>query len=192
MNNAEKFIESLESIFLTKHNVKQYNVKGCYESDNRESFEIRENDSNRSYIVKDSENNSNLLPSFKIINPNAPRNPVYLLAIDNCFFNVRYQKKRIDCLVFNNLELCFVELKLDIKSSSEQSKLDRIEDAIEQIEATINFFKDHFFQASQDFLKLGFKIYQAYIVFPSQSSYPRSSASKNTRKLKFGRCIIAG
>ena len=129
-------------------------------------------------------NNDESLPSFIIVNSQAPEVPINFLALDNCFFSDSGDAgQRSDCIVFNAQTLCFAELKLNVRSDNQNTRNDRAEEAMKQLGATIGFFQSKFSENSQDFMALGFT-YEAYIVFRSEK-YPRATAPRLNRKVKF-------
>jgi len=169
----QQFLQDLAAVFPDRP------IGECDDADARDRFHIRENSQGRSYIVTN--NNDESLPSFIIVNSQAPQ-PIHFLALDSCFF-ADSDSERSDCLVFNHQTLCFAELKLNVTSDNQNTRNARAEKAMNQLGATIEFFQTNFRQASKDFMTLGFT-YEAYIVFRSEK-YPRATAPRANRKVKF-------
>ena len=113
-----------------------------YDSDDRDRFHIRENSQGRSYIVPT--NDDECLPSFIIVNSQAPQVPIHFLALDKCFFSESDSDagKRSDCMVFNNQTLCLAELKLNVTSDNQNTRNDRAEEAMNQLGATKRVFSE--------------------------------------------------
>lgn len=176
MSIEQQFLKDLAAVFPDRP------IEECHDIDDRDRFHIRENSQGRSDIVPT--NNDESLPSFIIINSQAPK-PIHFLALDKCFFSDSDSDagKRSDCMVFNNQTLCFAELKLNVTSDNQNTRCDRAEEAMKQLGATIDFFQTKFKENSQDFMNLGFT-YEAYIVFRSEK-YPRDTSSRKNRKVKF-------
>lgn len=168
VGNDEQLLQDLTVIFSN------YNVLGCHSSDASLRFDIIE-DGACSRIVKSA------TPSFQVTN--SKQKLVHFVAIDNCFFSNSdsYHGKRIDCIVFDDSDFCFVELKLNVTSG--KTRLQRTQEAIEQLGAIIEFFRMSFRSFSRDFLSLGFNC-EAYVVFPT-FVYPKDRSGAKNRMVRF-------
>ena len=124
--------------------------------------------------------------SFEVGNPNRTR--IHLIAIDQGLDNFLedYTGKRPEGILLNKNDLCFIELKLNVVSQNSITQTQRVEEAIEQFDNFIPYLKNRFNELSNNFMRLGFDKYEAYVVLPS-SRYPRFSASTAIRKLAFGK-----
>lgn len=113
---------------------------------------------------------------FLIYNPH--KSSIYLLKVDKGWFQDEKHSLRCDCVVFDSQTLCFIELKLNVKTWKRAPK--RIKEAVEQIKATLTFFKLNMMNCylSQ------FKQLEAYVVMKT-NVYPKKSASSDIRQVKF-------
>ncbi len=170
MGKDQQLIKDFKTIF------NNHDWQGCYSSNSDSQFDIIEHN-NRASMV------SHASPSFRIFN--LQQKLIHFIAIDHCFLadSGDYKGKRVDCIVFNNLDFCFVELKLNVMSDEGRTRRDRINEAIEQLGSVINYFKTTFLTSSIDFMMLGFR-YEAYIVLPPDK-YPRDSAAAKNRSVEF-------
>lgn len=142
---------------------------GCFTSEQRPSFVIIENgQTGRAEIV-----NQNSLSGFKIDNPQQKQ--ILMVSIDGCLLDSR-AGKRCDCLVFDNADLCFVELKLNVSSFKQSSSASK--EAREQLEASISYFK-----TILDELLTGMAL-EAFIVMKEQV-YPRVRANRSNLFVSF-------
>ena len=76
---------------------------------------------------------------FHIINPNLKQ--IALFKVDKCFFGSKPDHKRCDCIVFDDVFFCFLELKYDSVSDLAITVLANRLDAVNQLRATAKFFK---------------------------------------------------
>ncbi len=113
---------------------------------------------------------------FHISNPSAKA--IYLLALDGCFFT-EIDMKRCDCMLFDDLVICFVELKLDV--TSKRQRTEKLRDARKQLGLTIQYFKEQTRTLTQDFF--GFEL-EAYVVMRTRI-YPNHRAGKIARRVHF-------
>jgi len=123
--------------------------------------------------------------SFEIKNPNSTQ--IHLLAIDMGFisFLAGYRGKRPEGILLNQKDFCFVELKLNVTSSSTSIQKDRIDDAIAKFDNFIPDIKHRFLTLlAKDFMDLGFEKYEAYIVLPTNRT-PRFSSSVANKQVNF-------
>ncbi len=170
MTRDSELIEDIKNIFS------EHNLSGCYAVETGCEFDIVEID-DRSCIK------NGIAPSFKISNPNLKS--VRFIAIDHCFITdaTGYTGKRNDCVIFDDIDFCFIELKLNV--TSHKTRRERTKEAMEQLEAGIDYFKANFHKSSKNFMSLGFN-YEAYIVFPTPV-YPKIMASGTNRQAKFAK-----
>jgi len=154
-----------------------HNLSGCYTADTESELYIVETDK-RSYMQK-----TDVPVCFKIHNPKCKL--IHFIAVDACFITDSYTGKYNDCIVFDDTDFCFIELKLNVISTYKRTMRKRIPGAVEQLGAMIDYFNAGFQGASKDFMSLGFN-YEAYIVLPTRS-YPQNTASKTNRKVKFAK-----
>lgn len=123
--------------------------------------------------------------SLQVKNPKHSR--IHLISMDKGLVTLLAKPKYIgkcpEGILLNNQDLCFIELKLNVISSSAITQTDRIEDAIAQFADLISDLKARFLNISKNFMALGFK-YEAYIVLPS-NKYPRSSSMSKNRRASF-------
>ena len=168
MKRDSQLLDDFKSIFAEEK------LTACYASNSNSQFDIIEN-KGISCIVQ------NIEPSFKVKNPE--QFIVHFLAVDQCLFSSSdsYKGKRSDCVLFNEADFCFVELKLDVASI--KHRRERTAEAIEQIGATIEHFVEVFNHNSKDLMSFGFN-YEAYIAFRTKV-YPRDPAAAKNRKVKF-------
>lgn len=130
---------------------------------------IQDNEENqRCYFTGDT------IEGFKIVNPN--KKEINLFSVDGCFFSSD-ESKRCDGIIFDDKELCFFELKLNIVSKKGNKKRERFNSAIEQLETTIAFLINN---------KVGFcnLTPQAYICM-FDNYYPSDNASIKRKKIAF-------
>ena len=170
MNKDELMIAQLREVFAERP------VDRCLAFDIRKEFYIYEDEtSNRSFIFK-----KDGMPGdgFLIINPK--QKSIRHLSIDHCFFTDgdSYEGKRCDCVVFDDHNFCFIELKLNVKW---RKATDQLREAREQIGAVIEFFKEAFDNASKGFL--GFEL-EAFVVM-RQHIYPRNRANRSSVFVEF-------
>ncbi len=114
--------------------------------------------------------------AFYISNPSAKA--IYLLALDGCFFTDT-DMKRCDCMLFDDLVVCFVELKLDV--TSQRQRTDKLREARRQLGSTIQYFKEHIETLTENLF--GFEL-EAYVVMRTRI-YPRQRAGKEKRRVGF-------
>ncbi len=168
MSRDLQLLADFKSIFAEEK------ITACYTGASNDQFDIVENNG-VSCMVQNTE------PSFRI--KNSKQFLVHFIAVDQCLISSSsgYKGKRNDCVLFNELDFCFVELKLDVASIKHRSE--RTSEAVEQIGATIEHFVERFNHHAKDFKSFGFN-YEAYIVFRTKI-YPRDSAAAKNRKVKF-------
>lgn len=113
---------------------------------------------------------------FLIHNPH--KSSIYLLKVDKDWFQDQKHSHRCDCVVFDSQILCFIELKLKVKTWKRATE--RIKEAVEQIEATLIFFKLNMMSCylSQ------FNRLEAYVAMRTDV-YPKRSAASTIRQVKF-------
>jgi len=168
MKRDSQLLEDLKDVFAEEK------ITACYARNSNSQFDIIESNG-ISYVVQ------NMEPSFKVKNPKLF--VVHFMAVDQCLLSSSdsYKGKRNDCILFNESDFCFVELKLDVASI--KHRRERTAEAIEQIGATIEHFVESFNHKSKNFMSFGFT-YEAYIAFRTKV-YPRDPASAKNRKVKF-------
>ena len=113
------------------------------------------------------------IEGFKIVNTS--KKEINLLAVDGGFM-AKDTCKKCDGVVFDDEELCFFELKLNMTSGSKKKKVKNFKTAIEQLESTITFFKNNI-----DFCALNL---EAYLCM-KDNSYPKSTASRTQKRVAF-------
>jgi len=105
----------------------------CLSISNLEIDYVQDNEENQKCYFTE-----NQKVGFKIINNK--KQEINLFSLDGCFFTYK-DVKRCDCIIFNNIDLCFCELKLNVESVKGDKKRRHFDYAIEQLESSINFFK---------------------------------------------------
>ena len=157
-------------------------IQECLESDNRAEFHICDGNENastekeqRTFILRVPMTND--LYSFTVKNPG--RKKIHHLAVDHCFFDRSYSGDRCDCIVFDDVYFCFVELKLNLRTKKGAAK--HLRKARKQLGSVIQEFKRTFQNNSKDFL--GY-ILEAFIVMYKQR-YPKDTASRKIRAVHF-------
>lgn len=144
MSKGKQLIERLCQVFP------QREVTGCLAETRQEKFQVCEDGQTRRVVVVGLGQPQS---GFRIHNPH--EKVIYIFATDNCFFHSR-DGKRCDCVIFDDTYLCFVELKVEVRTRRQAT--DKAADAREQLGATITFLKAAF---ANDFL--GFRP-EAYVV----------------------------
>ncbi len=114
---------------------------------------------------------------FKINNKN--KIEINLFSIDGCFF-ADDDTKRCDGIVFDEKEICFFELKLNVISNKGSKKRERFNDAINQLENTITYLKN----GNENKVAFCELMPEAFICM-NNKSYPSNKASINQKKVKF-------
>jgi len=143
--------------------------EGCLDKTSESIFYVKDTDDGRSCICTDSALEH---PYLTINNPNGKE--VNFLAIDCCIYNAQ-DPKRCDCAVFDDVKICFAELKRALGRRCKKSQKKR--EAIEQLKTTITDFKT----------KTGFPphLTEAYICVGFNKPYPRTSAASLNNVLEF-------
>lgn len=170
MKRDSQLLDDFKNVFTEEK------ITACYANNASSQFDVVEN-RGISCIVQ------NTAPSFKVKNPK--QLVVHFIAVDQGLLSNsdNYKGKRTDCVLFNEADFCFVELKLD--ATSIKHRRERTLDAIEQIGATLEHFVEVFNHQAKDFMSYGFN-YEAYIAFRTKV-YPRDPASGKNRKIKFSK-----
>ena len=144
-------------------------TKECFSISKKEiNFIQDDEETQKCYFTKE------ITEGFKIINTN--NKEINLFSLDGCFF-ASDDIKRCDGIVFNDKELCFFELKLNVVSKKGRNKRKNFNDAIEQLESTIDFFNKN----NMNFFHLN---EEAFICM-KKNTYPTNTASKNRKKIIF-------
>jgi hypothetical protein len=113
---------------------------------------------------------------FRVIN--LQQKNIHLFSIDGCFFTPT-DDKRCDCLVFDDHDCCFVELKLRV--SRHKHFAENAKEAREQLGRTILFFRQAHPADADTFGGLNL---EAYVIMQPHV-YPRSSASRKHIRAQF-------
>lgn len=151
-------------------------TENCLSSENRTEFYIAENDqTNRSYIVPDTEESIDLDKCFTV--KNKLEKNVSHISIDNCFLTSQYEYagEKCDFIAFTDEKFCFVELKTNAAKKKQTRK--NMKKARNQLGATTDYFDDNEIDFSQHTL-------EAYIVLKNKL-YPTDQASIKERRKKF-------
>ncbi|MDD4730149.1 MAG: hypothetical protein PHN55_15535 [Dysgonamonadaceae bacterium] len=115
--------------------------------------------------------------TFRINNPTEKE--LYLLSVDGCWFRSS-DKSRCDGIIFDDLVLCFFELKLNATSTRNKRKKDNFKKAISQLEETINHTRTAFHTNN---VELEHNL-EAYVCM-RPNSYPNNKASVNQKRVEF-------
>ncbi|MEM7539442.1 MAG: hypothetical protein AAF639_45215 [Chloroflexota bacterium] len=169
MTNSEVLIDILHELYPDR-------TKNCIDMENDQQLIVYEGDDSRSYLRAISEDESDSIIGFKITNNKCKS--IHLLAVDACFFHSSDEKKRCDCLIFDNYTLCFVELKTNARRHRATKRLKGVRN---QIAASIQFFKTHILSDSRVVDKYEL---EAYVVM-KDNVYPRSRPSHQATLLDF-------
>ncbi len=140
----------------------------CLKIETSLEFSIADGEANtgRCYIVNAEETEG----QFKVSNPRGKE--IYFLAIDKCLLDDQDNLERCDFAIFDESTFCFVEIK---ETRRRRGKVR--EKAIQQLEATINYFKQH----------IDFEDYrlEAIIYLVSRGAYPAADTNKEKMKARF-------
>lgn len=167
MRNDKQFIQQLVEVFPDRK------VLECLSISDLDMDFIQDNEeTQRCYFTE------GLPDGFKIINQK--RKEINLLSVDACFFSGN-DGKRCDGIVFDNKEICFFELKLNVESTKGSKKRKHFDYAIEQLESTITFFQSNPIIEEMESCNLS---PEAYICM-NDNSYPTDNASKKIKKVAF-------
>ncbi|WP_455756122.1 hypothetical protein [Sulfurimonas sp.] len=108
------------------------NFNNCLETINDKHFFIQDGNNQEAAFIIDKNG------QFEVIN--STHEEIKFLAVDDCIdFGVDTQK--CDCIVFNDKDFCFIELKT-LQSDKATTKTKRRKKAEEQLRSTINHFSD--------------------------------------------------
>lgn len=166
MRNDEKFIDKIRNTFPDRLK------NDCFSVSKLAVDYIQDNKNTQICYFT-----SGVLKGFKIENKHTKT--INLFSIDGCFF-ADDDAKRCDGIVFDDIEICFLELKLNVTTKKGKNKRKRFNDAIIQLENTISFFKNNI-NDEDTFCKL---LPEAYISM-NKNSYPSDSASRKRKKVEF-------
>lgn len=157
-----------QDALLISHLVRAFpdrSVKTCLTNSNSTKFCIVEPELDKKCVIKNSDE-----PGFVVKNPN--QKTIHLLVVDHCLFNDQ-DPKRCDCIVFDDIYFCFVELKLNVSKRKQTSV--KLREAREQLGETIKFFKSKSSKKLSE--ELSKMILEAYIAMKSHV-YPRQRAER--------------
>lgn len=167
MSRAQAMIAWLQATFESSRQVDR-----CLDrSSEEEMFIGEENGDDIPCIFRQGNNDG-----FQI--RNTIRQEIHLLATDHCFFT-SVDEKRCDCIVFDDHDCCFIELKLNVQKWKKFA--DNAQEAKKQLGNTIRFFEAANEVNPQEFF--GFKR-EAYIVM-RDNIYPKSIAARNESRVRF-------
>lgn len=169
MSNAEALVNLLRELYPAR-------PAHCVDSQHDSHLLVYEGDDFRSYLIPRSGDPST--PVLGLLVENPMQQPIYLLALDTCFFDSS-DPKRCDCLLFDNHYLCFVELKLNVNVRRQAA--DKLNDARSQLGSSIQFFKINVLPNLSS--AVAYKL-EAYAVM-QDNIYPSNRASRNTVFVRF-------
>ncbi len=112
---------------------------------------------------------------FTIINKK--QKTINLFSFDGCFFSSK-DKKRCDGIVFDSVDLCFFELRLNVNSRRNTVRKKKYIEAIAKLEDSINYINENITIST-----IGLKP-QAYIVM-QENKYPSNSATMFEKEVAF-------
>lgn len=75
---------------------------------------------------------------FHVLNPNAKQ--IALFKVDKCFFGDNPEFKRCDCILFDDAEFCFLEMKFNSTTIGNLRIESNRKEAVNQLRSTIKFF----------------------------------------------------
>lgn len=154
-----------QDALLISHLVRAFphrSVKTCLTNSNSTKFCIVEPESDKKCVIKNSDE-----PGFVVKNPS--QKTIHLLVMDHCLFNDQ-DTKRCDCILFDDIYFCFVELKLNVTKQKQAS--DKLKEAREQLGQTIEVCKNRLPEP------LSKMVLEAYVAMKSHM-YPQQSANRS-------------
>lgn len=160
MSHSQELLSELQIVFARRVAQRQ-----CFDSDERTHFEIEDPPgTDPPHIIR----GFNPLTRYTLLVQNPQAKVIFFLAVDNCFFidGDSFRNKRIDCVLFDDVRFCMIELKLRMTSMSEITILERFDEAVnEKFPAFVQFFNDEFVSSPQARAHERYK-FEAWLVFP--------------------------
>ena len=115
----------------------QVEINDCLQTLTDAAFYIYDHETaKRCYVHNDPER----VAHFTVIHEN--KRPVHFLAIDKCLLIDSDENPRCDCAIFDEETFCFIEIKTT-SSGNERRRAKFRRKAINQLKATIAFFRSH-------------------------------------------------
>lgn len=113
---------------------------------------------------------------------NTSARPYSLIQINNAIIRTPRTRK-CDCIVANDIFLCFIEFKANATSPNVSVIKRNYGTAIKQLEATMAVFRDFYSARGADFRRL--RTVEAYVCF--RAGYPRITSSQMNYQVAFAR-----
>ncbi len=117
-------------------------IASCLQQETRQNFKVYDFVGEKCRItkigeLKDKEN----LKALEVNNGNAKI--IYCLSVDNCLIRIKEERqKKCDCILFDEVQLVFVEMKTNTVSNYLETLYDRCEGAERQIMETYKFLNE--------------------------------------------------
>ncbi len=135
------------------------------------------------YIKDDTQGCEALLPEtvqnkdnlFEVNNPNSSK--IAFFKVDKCFFGDNPEFKRCDCILFDETEFCFLEMKFNSTTIAKLRIESNRKEAVNQLRNTIQFFN-----AGLDNNYLGRSL-EGYVCTPEH--YPNKDTSLSEFVIEF-------